>query len=156
MPHQLLQKENDRKIQRPHWNELSRELLLGACVLKKMRGRAENQELVLGGFQNAGWPEQLPIAQLLEQNPSLRRRSLAEAIAGINRGQSVPGVQLVLSQDGSMICWHVSEPEPPEFMRIDRPDGNIPEPEISEGSPGTFGEAREAIRPISGIDCAIR
>lgn len=143
MPHQDLPPGITTK---PHWNELSRELLLGAVVLKKMRGRAENQEIILEAFQNAGWPDQLPLQPLLVLNRTLRHRSLVEAIAGINRGQPAPGIQFFLSDDDSRISWQLQERTATDFIRIDHPDETVLEPDIPNTSPtGTYCEDREPV-----------
>jgi len=48
--------DGPRPVQKPHWDEGRRELWMTDKIVKRFRVPAKNQELILGSFEEDGWP----------------------------------------------------------------------------------------------------
>lgn len=88
----------------PHWNELTRELLVEDLLVKKYRGRAENQEQILTAFQAEHWCHEIPVPLNLRGKVAASQR-LRIALDGLNRMESIPKIQFELSLDRLTIAW---------------------------------------------------
>jgi hypothetical protein len=70
----------------PQWDSERHELRVGDKLVKEFRWPAVNQELILGTFQEEGWPQHIddPLPPQPEQDP---KRRLHDTIKCLNRNQ---------------------------------------------------------------------
>jgi hypothetical protein len=95
----------------PVWDEVRRELRVGAMVVKRFKQPATNQELVLKAFQEENWSHRIddPLPPEAEQEP---KRRLHITITNLNRGQRRPvKVHFAGGGDGQSVCWRLLESE---------------------------------------------
>jgi hypothetical protein len=80
---------NGGKI-KPQWDDRRRELHLGAVLIKRFRVPARNQELILGAFQEEGWPQRIddPLPPAAGIAPKKR---LHDAINNLNANHTNEG-----------------------------------------------------------------
>jgi hypothetical protein len=88
----------------PRWDPSCRVLRLGKQVVKCYRRWAPNQEMILGGFERAGWTER--IDDPLPDDPQLEpRERLHDAIKNLNRGQRL--LRFRGDGTGRGVCWEL-------------------------------------------------
>jgi hypothetical protein len=90
----------------PVWDQVLRELWWDELVVKRFRAPAPNQELILGAFQEEGWPcridDPLPIAKGI-----VPKRRLHDTITALNRHRSRPSVRFFGDGTGLGIRWAI-------------------------------------------------
>lgn len=93
---------------KPQWDVTSRELSLGSKVVKRFRVPARNQELILGAFQEEGWPEHIddPIPVSEHIDPQTR---LHDAINRLNGHQTHALVRFHGNGNGTGVYWQLRQ-----------------------------------------------
>ena len=88
----------------PDWNESKRLLRMGDVVIKQFRRAAPNMELVLAGFQRAGWPRRIddPLPREPGVNP---KQHLHDTIQKLNRTLTRPLIHFCGDGTGRGVCW---------------------------------------------------
>ena len=91
-------------ITRPAWDAHRRLILCGDRVVKRFRGPAKNQTLILDAFQEEGWPGRIddPLAPGPDDDPSARLR---DAVRRLNRRQCYPVLRFCADGTGQGVCW---------------------------------------------------
>ena len=92
----------------PHWDGETRELRLDGQIVKQFKWQAVNQEIVLGAFQEDGWPPVIddPIPPKPEQDT---KRRLQDTIKSLNRNQAHPVIKFHGNGSGEGIRWEIVE-----------------------------------------------
>jgi hypothetical protein len=88
----------------PGWNPQLRELWYDGQLVKRFRVPAENQELILGVFEEEGWPESIDDPLPPAAGIDCKRR-LQATIKSLNRCQIVPALRFYGNGHGRSICW---------------------------------------------------
>jgi hypothetical protein len=88
----------------PEWDRHSRELRLGAKVLKRYQKSATNQMFVLESFQKRGWPAQIdnPLTDSPDGEVFAVDR-IKEAINQLNRSQQA--IHFGRERNGTSVTW---------------------------------------------------
>ena len=95
----------------PLWKPDLKRLTFGVMLVKQYRHPAPNQELILGVFQEEGWPERIddPLSPILDLEPKQR---LHQAINGLNRHQRNRLLHFGGDGTGTGILWQSINPSP--------------------------------------------
>jgi hypothetical protein len=103
--------------QSPVWDALRRELRVGQVIVKRFKQPAASQELVLGAFEEEGWPPRIddPLPPEAEQDP---KRRLHSTISNLNRGQREIRVHFAGGGEGQSVCWCLLGPG--QYARTER------------------------------------
>jgi hypothetical protein len=92
----------------PHWNPGRRELRYGEELIKRFRGSARNQELVLAVFQELGWPECID-DPLPPQDEIDSKQRLQTTIKSLNRNRRAKLIGFHGNGTGTQIYWEAVE-----------------------------------------------
>ena len=89
---------------KPCWNSMRRELCLNDQVVKRFRVPAQNQEVILGAFEEERWPDQIddPLPVSGDIDPRTR---LHDAINRLNRCQAERVLHFHGNGTGTGVCW---------------------------------------------------
>ena len=105
----VLRKPNDQNISldgflKPVWNRTRRELSLFGAVVKRYRVPAQNQQVILGAFEEEGWPERIddPLPVSHEIDPRTR---LHDAINRLNSRQTNRLLRFRGNGAGTGVSW---------------------------------------------------
>ncbi len=91
----------------PHWDRESRVLILGNRLIKRFRVPSPTQELILGVFQEEGWPEH--IVDPLPPDPAVHPKTrVHDAINCLNRNQRLHLIQFRGDGTGEGILWELT------------------------------------------------
>jgi hypothetical protein len=90
----------------PCWDAASRELRVGASVVKRFRVPAPNQEVVLAAFEEEEWPGRIddPLPPVAEIEP---KRRLHSTIQCLNRNQRTHLVHFHGDGNGQGVRWEL-------------------------------------------------
>jgi hypothetical protein len=90
----------------PVWDGGLRELRLGEVVVKRFKQPAGNQELILGAFQEEGWPARIddPLPPAKGQDG---KRRLHSTISNLNRRQENSLIHFHGGGNGKSVCWRL-------------------------------------------------
>jgi hypothetical protein len=88
---------------KPSWDAGRRELRLGGRLVKRFRQPAGNQELILAGFQELGWPEVMD--NPLPGPPAEQAEHLRSAIKRLNGHQQTPLLRFRGDGTGKHVRW---------------------------------------------------
>ena len=93
-------------LAKPAWDDTLRELRFGEVLVKRFKQPASNQELILGAFQEEGWPPLIddPLPPAAGQDG---KRRLHSTIANLNRRQENPLIHFHGGGNGKSICWRL-------------------------------------------------
>lgn len=93
-----------KATRKPHWDQKRRELSLAGRIVKQFHVPAGNQELILGAFQEEGWPEYIddPLPGNHEIDPKTR---LNDAVYRLNRKQHTFLIRFHTNGTGSGVHW---------------------------------------------------
>ena len=88
----------------PHWDRIRRELRLGGVTIKQFKVPAHDQELLLAGFEELGWPARMddPLSPNGHRDPKSR---LHDAIKRLNQHQSHRLIRFRGDGTGRGISW---------------------------------------------------
>ena len=91
---------------KPHWDADLRELKVRATLVKRYKWQAVNQEIVLGAFEEEGWPRRIddPLPPHPEQDS---KRRLCDTIKCLNRKQCEPLIRFHGDGTGEGITWEI-------------------------------------------------
>lgn len=89
---------------KPHWNPARRELSIGNRLVKQFLVPAGNQEVILGAFQEEGWPEHIddPLTGNHDIDPKAR---LNDAVYRLNRKQLELSIRFRTNGKGNGVHW---------------------------------------------------
>ncbi len=89
---------------KPRWNSTQRELSLDGMVVKRFRVPAQNQEVILGAFEEEGWPEYVndPLPVHRDIDPRTR---LHDVINRLNSRQRNPLLRFHGNGTGTGVFW---------------------------------------------------
>src|SRR5262249_10862733 len=89
---------------RPRWDSTRRELSLDGRVVKRYRVPAQNQETILGAFEEEGWPEHIddPLPVRGDIDPRTR---LHDVINRLNSRQRNPLLRFHGNGTGTGVLW---------------------------------------------------
>lgn len=91
----------------PCWDRESRELILGDRLIKRYRVPSPTQELILGVFQEEGWPSH--IVDPLPPDPAVHPKTrVHDAIKCLNRNQRLHLIQFRGDGSGEGILWELT------------------------------------------------
>jgi hypothetical protein len=101
----------------PVWDHARKELRIGEKMVKRYKGRAENQEIVLSAFQEEGWPPRIfdPLPTAGSTNPKSR---LQDTIKALNDNQIWGAIRFRGDGTGEGVLW---EPVDEENAKGTRP-----------------------------------
>jgi len=93
----------------PCWDPPKRELWFGDRLVKRLRGLADNQELVLTAFSEEDWPSHVddPIPPLRGQDSHKRLRNVVQRL---NNAQVYPLLRFHADGTGDGVCWNLALP----------------------------------------------
>jgi hypothetical protein len=93
----------------PNWDSRLKELRLGKKLVKRFTHRATAQQLILGAFQEEGWPEAIddPLPVQPGVNP---QRRLHHTVRNLNSAQRPPTIRFFINGGGELIRWHLVRP----------------------------------------------
>lgn len=92
----------------PVWDPNRRQLRVDHLIVKEFKVPAANQELILAGFQELGWP--VAIDDPLPPRIGLdRKRRLHDTINSLNRNQRHPLLKFRGKGDGLGVCWELRQ-----------------------------------------------
>jgi hypothetical protein len=93
---------------KPRWDPVRRQLFLGDLMVKRFLVPARNQELVLGAFQEDGWPEHIddPLPGIHGIDP---RSRLNDVIYRLNHTQLKPLIRFHTNGNGDGVCWSLPD-----------------------------------------------
>ena len=92
----------------PRWDYSLRELWVGSCLVKRFKGRADNQALVLCAFEEEKWA--VRIDDPLPPHPQLDSKlRLRDTISSLNRHQSMPRIRFHGDGTGRGVRWEPLE-----------------------------------------------
>jgi hypothetical protein len=91
---------------KPHWNEARRELTLNGSVVKRFQVPADNQEIILGTFEEDGWPDHIddPLPVKGDIDPRTR---LHDAINKLNGCQAHRLIRFSGNGTGTGVSWRL-------------------------------------------------
>ena len=91
-------------VVKPHWDGQCRILRFGECVVKQFRRPAGNQELVLGVFEEDGWPERIddPLRPTGNHAPKHRLNFTVRRLNGCHVHRLI---RFFADGTGHGICW---------------------------------------------------
>jgi hypothetical protein len=88
----------------PHWDDSTRMLWLGSNLIKQFKVPARNQELVLGAFEEEGWPNS--IDDPLPPSTGIQsKQRLHDTIIRLNRSHQEPLIRFHGNGNGLAIHW---------------------------------------------------
>jgi len=88
----------------PRWDSSLRELWVGSCLVKRFKGRADNQALVLSAFEEEKWA--VRIDDPLPPHPQLDSKlRLRDTISSLNRHQSTLRIRFHGDGTGRGVRW---------------------------------------------------
>jgi hypothetical protein len=90
----------------PCWDAQRRELRYKGLLVKQFKQPAESQEIILGAFEEEGWPPRIddPLPPQRDQDP---KRHLHVTITNLNRHQKHRVIRFAGDGTGRGICWEV-------------------------------------------------
>jgi hypothetical protein len=88
----------------PHWDSSRRELLVDGQVVKRFRGPAANQELVLLVFEEEGWPIRV-FDPLPPQESQSAKKRLHETIKALNHSRLARVIRFCGDGTGQGVLW---------------------------------------------------
>jgi hypothetical protein len=93
---------------KPHWSEARRELTLNGTVVKRFRVPAHNQQLILGTFEEEGWPDHIddPLPVRGDIDPPTR---LHDAINKLNGHQTECLIRFSGDGTGTGVFWKLRQ-----------------------------------------------
>ncbi len=95
---------------KPRWHAIRRELSLAGRIVKRFRVPAQNQETILGVFEEEGWAEHihdpLPVNHLVDAPTRLH-----DAINRLNRCQINPLIRFHGDGKGTGVFWELNQRE---------------------------------------------
>jgi hypothetical protein len=96
---------------KPHWDPVRRKLSLGGRVVKQFRVPAGIQAVILGAFQEDGWPEYIddPLPGGDGIDPKVR---LNGVIYRLNHAQATPLIRFHANGNGDGVHWSLCDPKP--------------------------------------------
>lgn len=96
---------------RPRWDATRRELWLGERLVKRLRGVADNQALVLAAFAEEDWPSHVddPIPPLRGHDSHKRLRNVVQRL---NNAQVYALLRFHGSGTGDGVRWQLALPRP--------------------------------------------
>jgi hypothetical protein len=102
----LANKDAKRVATQPVWDGGLRELRLGEILVKRFKQPAGNQELILGAFQEEGWPARIddPLPPVKGQDG---KRRLHSTISNLNRRQENSLIHFHGGGNGKSVCWRL-------------------------------------------------
>jgi hypothetical protein len=88
----------------PQWDHNRHELRVGPLLVKRYKGRAENQFRILAAFEEEGWPSHIddPLPPAREINP---KRRLSDTIRCLNRKHDHPVIRFGGDGTGTGVLW---------------------------------------------------
>jgi hypothetical protein len=100
--------ENAGKRSGPRWDGVLRELWVETWIVKKFRGPAGNQELILSSFEELDWPTHIddPLPPVPDLDP---KRRLHDAINRLNRHQAQRLLRFRGNGSGTGVRWETAE-----------------------------------------------
>jgi hypothetical protein len=99
--------KNHSEVATPVWDVGRRELLWAGRVVKRFRGPAGNQELVLASFQELGWAARID-DPLPPRHGTDRAARLRETVRALNGRQAYPALRFEADGTGRGIIWRLS------------------------------------------------
>lgn len=104
---QVKYESNGQSQVHPHWNAELRELSIQGRLVKRFKWQAVNQEIVLGVFQEDGWPTVIddPLPPKGDQDPKSR---LHDTIKALNRNQEYAVIRFHGNGTGEGIRWELT------------------------------------------------
>ena len=123
---------------RPCWHSMRRELLLNGEVVKRFRVPAQNQEVILGAFEEERWPDHIddPLPVSGDIDPRTR---LHDAINRLNRCQTNRLLRFHGNGTGTGVCWRLFAAGSRSYQPRDRSPRVTEDPDAApdrDASPG--------------------
>jgi len=118
----LLRETNDPSISidailKPCWDRSRRELSLRGMVVKRYLVPARNQQVILGAFEEEGWPDQIddPLPVTYDINPRTR---LHDAINRLNNCQTNRLLTFRGNGNGTGVLWELRQTKGRGFRNL--------------------------------------
>src|SRR5262245_24013350 len=89
---------------RPHWDAAAHELRWGRLLVKRFRVPAPNQERILTGFEEEGWPPHIDDPLPAHAGYDAKQR-LHETIKSLNRHHACRAIVFCGDGAGKGVCW---------------------------------------------------
>ena len=121
---------------RPCWHSMRRELLLNGELVKRFHVPAQNQEVILGAFEEERWPDHIddPLPVSGDIDPRTR---LHDAINRLNRCQTNRLLRFHGNGTGTGVCWKLFQEGATHRNRARTPrrSSNIPNRAVDRRRP---------------------